>query len=83
METQYATPTTDEARIRLNYTAAEARVVLAGKGTVTFTVDGGATQTLDVDGTPNSHQLLKEAVTSGTVDLTVSPGVEVYSFTFG
>ena len=83
VETQFATPTATNANIRLNYTASEARVVLAGQGMVTFTVDGGKTQTIDVDGTPNSYELLKDAEKSGTVDLTVSPGVEVYSFTFG
>jgi cytochrome c biogenesis protein CcdA/thiol-disulfide isomerase/thioredoxin len=83
VETQYATPTTGAARIRLNYTAAEARIVLAGQGTVTFTVDDGPSQTIDVDGTPDSYRLLKAASRSGTVDLEVSSGVEVYSFTFG
>ncbi|WP_334152054.1 hypothetical protein [Microbacterium sp.] len=83
IETQFATPTADAAKIRLTYNAAEARIVLAGAGTVTFTVDGGKKQTTDVTGTPNSYELVKDAASSGTIDLSVGPGVEVYSFTFG
>jgi hypothetical protein len=82
LETQYATPTTTEARIRLRYTASEVRVVLAGEGTVTATVDGRPVR-LEVSGTPRSHELRTGEPGAGTVDLEVSPGVEVYSFTFG
>jgi thiol-disulfide isomerase/thioredoxin/threonine/homoserine/homoserine lactone efflux protein len=82
---QNITPTGDSARIRLEYTATqEVRMVLGGSGTVRYRVDGGATKTLTVSGTPDSHRLLKlDGARSGTIDVTVGSGVEAYSFTFG
>lgn len=72
-----------DSRIRLRYHASEVRLVLAGSGTVTFTIDG-ASETFPVEGIPNSYPLAKTAaIEAGTVDVTVSPGVKVYSFTFG
>jgi hypothetical protein len=80
---QNATPADGPASIQLNYTAREVRMVLGGSGTVTLTIDGRST-TFDVDGTPNSYPLIpKGALESGTLEVTVSPGVEAYSFTFG
>ena len=59
------------------------RTVLAGSGQVTVRDADGATRTIDVDGTPRSYEVVKGASSTGTVTLTVSPGVQVYSFTFG
>lgn len=82
---QNATPAGESAGIRLNFSATqEVRMVLGGKGTVTYTVDGGAEKTIEVDGTPNSYQLIEvDGATTGTIDVTVSKGVDAYSFTFG
>ncbi len=84
VETQYVTPSTDDARVRLSFHATEVRMVLAGEGTVTVSLDGGQERVIEVSGTPRSYQLA-DGVDSGqrVIDVVVSPGVEAYSFTFG
>jgi cytochrome c biogenesis protein CcdA/thiol-disulfide isomerase/thioredoxin len=70
-------------RIRLNYHASEVRIVVGGSGTVKYRI-GGKSYTQKVGGFPNSYPLAKTAtIHQGAVDVTVSPGVTVYSFTFG
>ena len=70
-------------RIRLNYHASEVRMVFGGQGTVKYTIDG-KTYSQKVGGFPNSYQLAKSStIKTGSVDVSVSPGVTVYSFTFG
>ncbi|MDN3310950.1 cytochrome c biogenesis protein DipZ [Microbacterium oryzae] len=81
--TQYATPGDGLATIRLNYSASEVRIVLAGEGRITSTVDGGDPEIIEVGGTPRSYQLRDGDPGSGTIEVEVDPGVEVYSFTFG
>lgn len=83
--TQSIEPSTgaEGATIQLNYTASEVRMVLAGSGTVTVTIDGKQ-KSIDVDGVPGSYELLKtDALASGTLSVTVPHGVQAYSFTFG
>ncbi len=83
LETQFATPRGDEARIRLQYTGQEVRMVLAGEGTVVADVDGERVE-IQVSGTPRSYELLRaDAGREGTIEVTVPQGVEAYSFTFG
>ncbi|WP_402845492.1 hypothetical protein [Microbacterium sp. GXS0129] len=84
VQTQYATPASDDAQVRLNYHAREVRVVLAGSGAITVTDQSGAAQTIDVSGTPRSYELLSGGSgDAGQFTLTVPAGVQVYSFTFG
>ncbi|MET0735070.1 MAG: cytochrome c biogenesis protein CcdA [Microbacterium sp.] len=85
VETQYATPATDgDGTIRLDFRAAEVRMVLAGEGEVRVRLDGGAEKTITVSGTPKSYALVEGADGSpGVIDVVVTPGVEAYSFTFG
>ncbi|HEY5225017.1 MAG TPA: hypothetical protein VIJ18_18465 [Microbacteriaceae bacterium] len=83
LQTQYATPAAEPARIRLNYTGDQVRMVLAGSGTLAVT-NGTKTTKLTVSGTPRSY--LVEQTTksvSGTLNVTVGTGVRAYSFTFG
>lgn len=82
---QGAVPSAGAARIRLEYTASqEVRMVLGGQGRVHYSVDGGPEQQLQVSGAPASQQLLKlSGERHGSILVTVDPGVEVYSFTFG
>ena len=81
--TQSITPTGAEASVRLNYTASEVRMVLAGEGTVEVTHDG-TTETVTVTGTPTSYLLAKtNDIESGGLDVKVGSGVEAFSFTFG
>jgi cytochrome c biogenesis protein CcdA/thiol-disulfide isomerase/thioredoxin len=85
IETQYATPTgNDGGGIRLAFRADEVRMVLAGEGTVQVRVDGGPWEEVAVDGTPRSYGVVDDADAEPRVlDVRVSPGVQVYSFTFG
>ncbi|HCJ48048.1 MAG TPA: thiol:disulfide interchange protein [Microbacterium sp.] len=83
VETQYIEPTADEGRIRLDFTASEVRVVVAGEGEIRATLDGAEEKIIDVSGTPRSYELLKGDSTDGILELEVSPGLQVYSFTFG
>lgn len=81
---QGATPTEAGARVKLLYTATqEVRVVLGGEGRVTAIVDGRRS-TIDVAGSPGSYGLVRvDGESRGEIVLEVSPGVTVYSFTFG
>lgn len=85
VQTQFATPTGPQAGgIRLDYHAAEVRMVLAGEGSVRVHRSDGSEQTIAVSGTPRSYEVAKnQGVSAGTLTVTVDPGVEVYSFTFG
>lgn len=83
LDFQNATPVGGEGSIRLNYTAREVRMVLGGEGTVKLTIDGVTTE-LGVSGTPNSYSLVPLGdAREGSLEVTLSPGVEAYSFTFG
>ncbi|MCR2185623.1 hypothetical protein NSX52_23985, partial [Salmonella enterica] len=80
----YVTPAAEDARIRLQYRAAEVRMVVAGSGEVVVTDADGNEQTIRIDGTPRSYGLLvQDDIEKGTFTLEVPAGVEVYSFTFG
>lgn len=77
--TQQIAPTGPSAQVRLNYRAKEVRMVLSGTGTVTY--DG---KTVPVSGTPRSYQLVSTPdISTGALNVTVSAGVQAYSFTFG
>jgi cytochrome c biogenesis protein CcdA/thiol-disulfide isomerase/thioredoxin len=83
LTSQSITPTADQGLLRLNYRAKEVRMVLSGKGTVTYRI-GDRTRTIDVTGTPDSYQLVStKDIEAGTVIVTASRGVQAYSFTFG
>lgn len=84
IETQYATPTADSGGVRMLYRASEVRAVLAGNGTVEVIADDGSSQRIEVNGTPRSYQLFEAGrVETGTIELRLSQGVQLYSFTFG
>ena len=58
-------------------------MVLAGEGAVTVRL-GGDERVILVDGVPRSYPVVEDADGSQAVlEVDVSPGVEVYSFTFG
>ena len=83
LDFQNATPVGGEGSIKLNYHASEVRMVLAGEGTVTLKLNGKTT-TITVSGTPYSYRLLKtDDINDGTLEVTLSEGLEAYSFTFG
>ncbi|WP_370948477.1 cytochrome c biogenesis protein DipZ [Amycolatopsis sp. cg5] len=83
LTSQNITPTTGTAQVKLDYRAKEVRMVLSGNGTVTYTAKG-QTKTIQVNGTPNSYQLLSTPdIEAGILDVTVGSGVQAFSFTFG
>jgi len=85
IETQYATPASaGGGGIRLHFRAEAVRMVLAGEGEVRVRLDDGTERVVEVSGTPRSYAVA-EGVGDGAhvLAVEVSPGVEVYSFTFG
>ena len=81
---QSVSPALGPARLRLSYHGRQVNLVVSGEGDLTYSVDGGQERTLHVSGVPNALELLSTPQTSsGTLELTVSPGLALYSFTFG
>ncbi|MBW9120905.1 redoxin domain-containing protein [Microbacterium trichothecenolyticum] len=86
VESQYAAPSGEGGgSIRLRFRADEVRMVLAGAGEVRVRLDGGSEKAVAVSGTPRSYAVAQHAGDEGAhvLDVEVSRGVEVYSFTFG
>ena len=79
----------DDAALRLRFSASEVRTVVGGEGTVTAVVRDASGAVVDeveheISGSPRSYRLLaRPDLTTGTVELRATPGVQVYSFTFG
>ncbi len=72
------------ATLDLQFTADDVYLVMSGEGTVGVSMDGHTLTTLHVGGVPKLYTLLSgPALKSGLLTLSVSPGVEVYDFTFG
>ncbi len=84
VQTQYVEPQGDGGSISLDYHAAEVRMVVAGSGDVVVRDEKGNEQTIAVDGTPRSYELVKRSdIAAGVLTLEIPSGVQVYSFTFG
>ncbi|MDT0158489.1 cytochrome c biogenesis protein DipZ [Microbacterium sp. ARD32] len=83
VETQYAEPAAGDASIRLDYRAAEVRMVLAGSGVIEVRDGDGEAHSVRVDGTPRSYRVRDGGAGSGALSVKVPEGVQVYSFTFG
>lgn len=83
LDDQGATADSDDAAIRLNYTAKDVYAVVGGTGTLTVTRDGKTTTT-PIGGAPTLHQIVGDGgAHPDQLDMRVSPGLQVYSFTFG
>jgi cytochrome c biogenesis protein CcdA/thiol-disulfide isomerase/thioredoxin len=83
LDFQNVTPTSTPASIKLNYTASEVRIVLSGEGTMTLTINGESEEIM-VGGAPNSYRLIKtDDIEKGTLEVTLEPTLQAYSFTFG
>jgi hypothetical protein len=83
LDDQGATSGSDDAAIRLNYTGKDVYAVVGGTGTVTVT-RGGKTTTTEIGGAPTLHQIVAdETAHRDQLDMQVSPGLQVFSFTFG
>ncbi|QKT07108.1 redoxin domain-containing protein [Gordonia sp. X0973] len=73
----------DGARIILNYRAREVYLNVGGSGTLT-TDDDGRTRTIPVSGPPDIRTVASHPDShDGVVGIAVSPGLSIYSFTFG
>lgn len=71
------------AGIKLDFSADDVYLDVGGTGTVTATFDGRKT-TYAVSGAPNIRTVVSgSGPRHGTLTLTLSPGLTVYSFTFG
>lgn len=72
-----------QAGIKLDFNADDVYLDVGGTGTITATVDGKST-VHPVSGAPDIYTLVSRSSTrSGTLTLTLSPGLSAYSFTFG
>ncbi|USR78889.1 cytochrome c biogenesis protein CcdA [Arcanobacterium pinnipediorum] len=80
---QSITPVDEAGRLRLSWRGAHVYLVASGEGDITWTEDG-TERTLTISGVPNAHEIVSAPHGSaGVIELNVSPGVELYSFTFG
>jgi thiol-disulfide isomerase/thioredoxin len=76
-------PSSGTPSVRLNFTARQVQAVVGGTGTLMVKGPDGE-RTVEVGGTPRSYVLLDgDQQRSGTLEAVASPGVELYSFTFG
>jgi thiol-disulfide isomerase/thioredoxin len=72
-----------DSSISLNFSADDVYLDVSGTGTLTATLDGRTT-TYRVSGAPDIYTVVSgSAPRSGTLKVTLSPGLSAYSFTFG
>ncbi|KAA0116258.1 cytochrome c biogenesis protein DipZ [Mycolicibacterium sp. P9-22] len=83
LDYQGVTAQSDGAAIRLNYRARNVYLVVGGTGTARVTRDGSTTE-LAVSGPPNMRQIVAgDTDGAGTVEVSLSEGLQAYSFTYG
>jgi thiol-disulfide isomerase/thioredoxin len=83
LDDQGVTAESDDAAIRLNYTGKAVYAVVGGTGTITVTRDGKTTTT-PIGGAPTLHQIVADdSAHRDQLDMQVSKGLQVFSFTFG
>ncbi|WP_454931913.1 cytochrome c biogenesis protein CcdA [Actinomyces oricola] len=77
-------PVGRDGRVRLSFHAKQVNLVVSGEGDLTYSVDGGTARATHVSGVPNGLEVFSsEETTGGVIDITASPGLRLYSFTFG
>jgi cytochrome c biogenesis protein CcdA/thiol-disulfide isomerase/thioredoxin len=83
LDGQGATAVSDDAAIRLNYNGKDVYAVVGGTGTITVERDQQTTTT-QISGPPTLHQIVADNTTHrDQLDMRVSKGLQVFSFTFG
>jgi thiol-disulfide isomerase/thioredoxin len=83
LDDQGVTAGSDDAAIRLNYTGKNVYAVVGGTGTITVTRDGKTTTT-PIGDAPTLHQIVgDDSAHRDQLDMQVSNGLQVFSFTFG
>jgi cytochrome c biogenesis protein CcdA/thiol-disulfide isomerase/thioredoxin len=72
------------AMLDLHFSADDVYLVMGGTGTVSVSDNGKPLTTLNVHGIPTLYTLFSaKELSTGTLTLTLSPGVQAYDFTFG
>ncbi|WP_156686477.1 cytochrome c biogenesis protein DipZ [Mycobacterium sp. Marseille-P9652] len=83
LDYQGATAQSAQSGVRLNYHAKDVYVVAGGTGTLTVRRDGRST-TVPIDGPPTSHAIVSgDRLESGTLEVRPTPGLQLFSFTYG
>jgi cytochrome c biogenesis protein CcdA/thiol-disulfide isomerase/thioredoxin len=83
LDYQGATAPNDDNAITLNYHARNVYLVVGGSGTVTVTRDGAKT-TIPVSGPPNMRQIVADDEDgAGSLEVSLSKGLQAFSFTYG
>jgi cytochrome c biogenesis protein CcdA/thiol-disulfide isomerase/thioredoxin len=83
LDDQGAIADSEDDAVRLNYTAKAVYVVVGGTGTLTVTRDQKTTTT-PISGPPTLHQIVADDTAHrDQLDMQVSQGLQVFSFTFG
>ena len=73
----------DGARLRLHFHARNVHLVLGGKGVVAVAVDGKTRGTVHVNGSRLYTLVSQRQLRDAELDLSFTPGVQAYAFTFG
>ncbi|MGZ4415942.1 MAG: thioredoxin family protein, partial [Gaiellaceae bacterium] len=73
----------DNARLRLNFTARTVHLVLTGKGFVTVKLNGKRERTVRIDGARLYTLVTQASASDGLLELSFTPGLAAYAFTFG
>jgi cytochrome c biogenesis protein CcdA/thiol-disulfide isomerase/thioredoxin len=72
------------ATLGLQFSADDVYLVMSGQGSVGVSLNGQPLTTLHVGGVPRLYTLFSSSTfKSGTLTLSMSPGLEAYDFTFG
>jgi cytochrome c biogenesis protein CcdA/thiol-disulfide isomerase/thioredoxin len=83
LDDQGAIANSDDAAIRLNYNGKDVYAVVGGTGTITVTRDQQTTTT-QISGPPTLHQIVADnTARRDQLDMRVTKGLQVFSFTFG
>ena len=83
LDDQGVTADSDDAAIRLNYTGKAVYAVVGGTGSISVN-RGGKTTTTAIGGPPTLHQIaVDDTAHRDQLDMQVSKGLQVFSFTFG
>jgi cytochrome c biogenesis protein CcdA/thiol-disulfide isomerase/thioredoxin len=72
-----------DARLRLNFLARSVHLVLGGRGEVRVKLNGHELRTVDVTADKLYTLATQKRVREGLLELTFTPGLSAYAFTFG
>ena len=72
------------SQLRLRFQAKDVYAVLGGHGTLDVSLDGRKVASLRVQGYPRNYTIIKGShLTTGLLQVNMSPGISAYDFTFG